>query len=180
MEVRLVDGAVAEERNCHCPVALELRRERGSGRSSDRPTDDAEAADDAVREVDDVHRAAAAAVGSGLASEELTEQGGLVDAHRETGAVPAIRGGDRVAGPEQVAHSDCDRLLALVQMGGSLDLVVEEEAVHHVLELPDANHALVEALEVGRTWRLDDVCGLCRHASPCVLGYRIVDSGSVA
>ena len=72
----------------------------------------------------------------------------------------AIRGGDRVAGLEQVADADRDRLLALVEVRGSLDLVVQEEPVHRVLELPDAHHPLVEALEVGRRWLPDVVCCL--------------------
>ena len=156
MEVRLVDRPVAEEGDRHGPVLPELRGERRAGRSGDGAADDAEAADHAVVEVDHVHRAATTSVRPRLAAEELAEQGGLVDPHRQAGAVAAIRGGDRVPLLEQVADADRDRLLPLVEVRGSLHLVVQEEPVHRVLELADAHHPLVEAREVGRR-RLPDV-----------------------
>ena len=148
MEVGLVRGAVAEEGDRDRAVLAQLRGERRAGRGRDRAADDAEAADQPVLERDDVHRAAPAAVGAGLAPEELGEQRRLVDAERERRAVTAVRRGHGVARLEHVADADRDRLLALVEVRRALDLVVEEEPVDGILEQPDAQHPLVERLEL--------------------------------
>jgi hypothetical protein len=126
--------------------------------------DDPEAADQAVLEVDHVHRAAATAVRSDLTPEELREQRGLVDTDGDRGAVPAVGRRDRVAAPEHVADADGDRLLPLIEVRRSLDLVVQEQPVNGVLEQTDAEHPLVEALELGAHRRARRVRGLGRHS----------------
>ena len=110
VEVRLVGGAVAEERDRD--VAGALRRQRGAGRGADRPADDAEAADQAVLEVDDVHRAGAPAADAGRAAEHLGGEPLGVGAERQRVAVAAVGAGDPVAVGERRADADRDRLLA--------------------------------------------------------------------
>ncbi len=102
-------------------------------------------------EVDDVHRARAAAAEPVLAPEQLAEQTRRLRAEGETDAVAAVRRRDHVArGLEQRADADGHRLLPLVEVDRPFDLVPHEEAVRLVLEQADAEHLRVQALELAR------------------------------
>src|SRR5262249_46212181 len=93
-EVRLVGGAVAEVGDDD-PAAV-AQREPDPGRGGDRAADDAEAADQAVVEVDHVHRAGPTTVDPGLAAEQLGEQALRLEPQRERVPVSAVGAGDAV------------------------------------------------------------------------------------
>jgi hypothetical protein len=128
VEVRLVDRAVSEERDCYRPVPGELGGECRARRGGDRAADDAEATNQPALDVGDVHRSATAAVGSSLAAEQLRHQRGRVDTECERGTVPPVRGGNRVTGLYGRADSDRNGLLSLAEVRRTLDLVGQEEA----------------------------------------------------
>ena len=94
--------------------------------------------------VDDVHRAGATAVDTGLAAEQLREQRIGVGSHREQVAVPAIRARDPVVRPEHAGEADGDCFLPGIEVGRPVDLAAEEETLHPVLEAADEEHPLVE------------------------------------
>ena len=151
MEVALVGGAVAEEgdRDAVDP----LQRQRRAGRRGDAAADDAEAADQAVLEVDHVHRAGAAAADARLAPEQLVEQRLRLDAERERVAVAAVGAGDAVLLLEHRADPGGHGLLTRVEVRGAVDVALLEERLDAVLEAADQQHAPVERerlLAVGR------------------------------
>ena len=95
VEVAVVGGAVAEEG--HGDAAGALQREAGAGGGGDAPADDPEAADQAVLEVDHVHRAGPAAAHARAAAHQLGRERPRLGAHRERGSVAAVGGGHAVA-----------------------------------------------------------------------------------
>src|SRR5581483_10998187 len=131
VEVGLVRGTVAEERDGDAAVVPQLRGERSARGGGERAADDREAAEQPVLEVDDVHRARAAAAEPVLAPEQLAEQTRRLRAEGE-------------------ADADGHRLLPLVEVDRPFDLVPHEEAVRLVLEQADAEHLRVQALELAR------------------------------
>ena len=161
VEVALVGRPVAEHR--HRNPALALGRERRPGGGGDTPADDPEAAHEAVLDVDHVHRPGAAAAHAGGAAEHLGDQRVGVGALGERVPVAAIRAGEPVAGLERRAHADRHGLLAGAQVGGAVDLALEEQALHLGLEPADQQHPPV-AVEVGRRGLGVDR-GVDRHAA---------------
>ena len=125
-----------------------LRRERRAGGRGDAAADDPEAADEAVLEVDDVHRAGAPAADAGRAAEHLGGQRLGLGALGERVAVAAVGAADVVVGLERHADADRDRLLAGGEVRGAVDLAPQEEAVDRLLELADQQHPPV-GVEVG-------------------------------
>src|SRR5581483_9651068 len=151
VEVGLVDGAVAEERDRR--LARPAEGERRPGRGRDRAADDAEAADQAVLEVDDVHRARAAAADPGRAAEQLVEELLRLEPERERVAVPAVRPADAVAVAQAARDADLDRLLAGAEVRRPVNVPLQEERLHELFEAADELHAPVEIeglLDVGR------------------------------
>ena len=147
MEVALVRRAVAEHRDRD--PALALGGERRAGGGGDAAADDAEAADEAVLDVDHVHRARPPAAHAGGAAEHLGDQRVGVGALGERVAVAAVGAGEVVAGLERRAHADRHGLLAGAQVRGAVDLALEEQPLHLGLEQADQQHPPV-ALEVRR------------------------------
>jgi hypothetical protein len=124
VEVRLIGGAVAEEGDRGPPLAL--AGERGARRRGDAAADDPEAADQASLEVDDVHRSGAPAANPGGAAEHLRGQRLRVGSLRQRVTVPSVRTADVVGGLERHADPDGDRLLTGRQVGGPVDLTLQE------------------------------------------------------
>src|SRR4051812_33434837 len=166
VEVALVDGAVAEERDRHRALAGALESERDAGGRRDAPTDDPEAADQAVLERDDVHRAGAAGVDPGRAAEQLVEQGLRRDPERERMAVAAVGARHAVGLREHGRDAGTAGLLAGAQVRGAVHEALEEQRLHLVLEAADQPHAAVE-LEVER------LLALGRHPRREVLGHAL-------
>src|SRR3954470_3200066 len=105
VEVAVVGGAVAEERDRDGALAGPLERESDAGGGGDAPADDPEAADQAVLERDDVHRAGAPAVDAGRPAEQLVHQRLGVDAERERVAVAAVRARHAIGLRERPGHN---------------------------------------------------------------------------
>ena len=132
--------------------------------------DDAEAAHQAVLEVDDVHRSRAAAADAGGAAEHLGHQPLGVGAGRERVAVAAVGAGDPVARLERGADADRDRLLAGVEVGRAVHLAAQEQPVDLALEQADQQHAAVPLEHGALGPRVGD-----RHAPhPAVVGDALV------
>src|SRR5581483_8327955 len=108
-EVALVHGAVAEAGDGD--AAGPLQREADAGRRGDAAANDPEAADQPVGRRVHVHRAGAAAVDPGRATEHLVQQLLRIDPQRERVPVAAIGGGDAVARVEHARDAGRDRLL---------------------------------------------------------------------
>ena len=142
VEVGLVRRALAEVRDGD--VARALERQRGAGRRGDRAADDAVAADQAVLEVDHVHRAGAAAADAGGAPEQLVQQALRRGSDGERVAVAAVGARDAVVGGEHAADARRRRLLAVVEMRRAVHLALQEERVDRFLEAPDQAHPAVE------------------------------------
>jgi hypothetical protein len=112
---------------------------------------DPERADQAVGRRRHVHRACAAAVYTRCAAEHLVEEGLRVDAQRERVTVAAVGGRHPVALLEQACNAGRHRLLPRIQMRRAVDLALQEERLHKVLEAADEEHLTVDprvALEV--------------------------------
>ena len=118
-------------------------RQGGAQRRGDRAADDPVAADQAVLEVDHVHRAGAAAADAGGAPEHLGDQRLGIGALGQRVPVAAVGAGGVVVGLKRHADPDRHRLLPGVQMGRAVDLAAQEQPVHRGLELPDQEHARV-------------------------------------
>ena len=129
--------------------ALALGGERGAGGGGDAAADDPEAADQAVLDVDHVHRPGPPAAHAGGAAEHLGDQRAGVGALGERVAVAAVGAGEVVVGLERRADADRHGLLAGAQVRGAVDLALEEQPLHLGLELADQQHRPV-ALEVRR------------------------------
>jgi hypothetical protein len=142
VEVAVVGRAVAEEGDRDAADALQ--RERRARRGGDAAADDPEAADQAVIEVDHVHRAGAAAADAGRAAEQLVEQALRIDADRERVPVPAVGPGHAVLGLQHRADPDGAGLLARVEVRRSVHLTSLEERLDRVLEAADQQHAAVQ------------------------------------
>ena len=147
MEVRLVRRAIAEERNRD--LALTLRRDPGAGGGGDAAADDAEAADEAVRQVDHVHGPRAPAADPGHPTEHLGRERFGVRSLRERVPVAAVGASHVVVGLERRADPDGNGLLARGQVRGAVHLPLEEQALDVLLEAADEPHAAV-AIEVLR------------------------------
>ena len=139
MEVGLVGRAVAEEGDRH--VALALRRERRARRRGDRSADDSEAADQAVLEVDHVHRSRpAAADPTRRSAEHLSRERLGISVLSRARAVAAVGPCDRVVRLERRADADGDGLLPRGQMRRPVHLALQEQALDLVLEQADREH----------------------------------------
>ena len=122
-------------------AAAKCQTRAGCGR--DAAADDAEAADEAVPEVDHVHRAGATAAGAGLAAHQLGGERLRFGPLRESGPVAAVGGGHPVPRVEHRADPDGDRLLPRVEVYGAVDLATQEEALHRLLEVAQEQHPAV-------------------------------------
>ena len=142
VEVRLVDRPVTEERDRDTAAALE--RERRARRGGNAAPDDPEAADQAVLEVDHVHRAGATAAHARCAAEQLVEQALRLEAERKCVTVAAVRACHAVVARQQARNPDLDRLLTRAEMRRAVHVPLEEEGLDEVLEATDHEHATVE------------------------------------
>ena len=142
-DVTLVHRTVAEIRHGNAACRA-LQRQRGSRRRGDAAADDPERPDQTVVRRVHVHRAGATAVDAGLACEHHLEQLLGVDTDRKRVTVTAVGRGDTNALLEQARDPGRDRFLPRVQMGRPVDLALEEERLHELLEAADEQHLAVE------------------------------------
>jgi hypothetical protein len=145
VEVTLVRGAVAKEGGGDAPLAL--RGHRGPGGGGDAAAHDAEAADEAMLEVDHVHRSCPPATDPGRAPEHLRHERLRVRALRKRVAVAAVGAGDVVVRLERRADADRNGFLAGRQVRRAVNLALQEQAVNLLLKAPDQAHPAV-ALKV--------------------------------
>ena len=107
-----VDGAVAELAEHGVRLVAVLERERRADGDRQVSADDAPAAEEAARDVEQVHRAAAAVGDAGLLAEQLAHDGGRRAADGQRGAVVAVAREQAVALLEGVDRADGRGLLA--------------------------------------------------------------------
>ena len=93
-----------------------------------------------------MHRAAAALVGAADPSEELGHDAVGFDATGEGVAVVAVVGDDLVVGAEGVDGADGASLLARVEVEEAADLAARVHLRALLLEAPDEQHLVEEAL----------------------------------
>ena len=122
----------------------ETRRAGGGG---DAAAHDAEAADEAVLEVDHVHRPGAAAADPGGAAEHLGRERLGIGALRQGVPVAAVGPGHVVVRLERRADAHRDGLLPGGQVRRAVHLALQEQAVDLLLEAADEAHPAV-AIEV--------------------------------
>ena len=108
--------------------------------------------------VGDVHRAAAAPVGSLVPGHQLGEHAHGIQALGQAVAVAAVGGGDDVVGAQRPARADGRRLLADGEVDEAGDQAVAVELGDPLLEAADQHHAALHLQQVGRgsTERLAD------------------------
>ena len=103
-----------------------------------------------VGDVDQVHRAAAAPAGARLAAHELGDQPQERAAAGEVVSVAAMCARDVVVRPEGIADAHGDRLLADADVAHrARQAVLEEQLQDSLLGAPDAQHADVQAAQLG-------------------------------
>src|SRR5438034_8328848 len=133
-EIALVAGAVTEKAHGHVPGTAQ--RQAGAGGRGNAAADDAEAANQSVLQVHDIHRPGPSRADPRFASEQLVEQALRVEAKRERVTMPAVGSRHPVCRVENAGHADSDGLLTRVEMRRPVDLALEDTAVTHLLELP--------------------------------------------
>ena len=120
-------------------ASLHLVAERDADCQGQPAADDRVAAVEAQGAVEDVHRAAAAAATALLLAEHLGQQPVHADAAGDCLAVLAISGDDRILGCERLQDADRHRLLAVIQVQKSEDLLRLVELDAFRLEMSDAD-----------------------------------------
>ena len=137
-------GAVAEEHDCDRVASGEARSERAAQRERDVAADDAGGAEEAVLDVDEVHRAAEAAAESAFAAHQLGHDALERRAFRDRVTVRAMAAVDGVVVAQLRADADRDRLLTRAQMDEAVDLVRAREPADPLLEDADPPHGAEE------------------------------------
>jgi hypothetical protein len=143
-------------------LALHPVAEREPRRQRQAAADDGVAAVEVRLRVEEVHRAAAPAGAAGRLSVHLGECRLHAHAARERMAVLAVGRDDPVALRERRHHADGDRLLAVVEVKKSADLLLRVELGAFRLEAADAQHA---AQELGDVPVVEPRLRRCRHRS---------------
>ncbi len=155
VERALVHGAVAEVADADRVLVAVLAGEgdaRGQGQVA---ADDGVAAEEPLRGVEEVHRAALALGAAGVAAQQLGHR--LVGAHPagQGVAVVAIGGDDEIVVAEHPDRTDGDRLLTAVQVAEAADLAAHlVELVRLLFEPADQEHLPqpVDRLALARRW----------------------------
>ena len=112
----MIDGAVTEEGDRDVVLAAHAGADAGTDGVTDSGRHDAVGPEQSDAPVVEMHGAAAPAATSVPPAEELGHQRARRDTLGQSVAVPAMRGGDPVAGAEMRAYADCGRLLPDVKM----------------------------------------------------------------
>jgi hypothetical protein len=133
-------GAVAEEHDGHLVAAAQATRERAAERHRHVAADHAGGAEQAVLDVDQVHRAAKAAAEAAFAAHQLRHHRVERGALRDRVPVRAVAAVDRVVVPELPADGRRHSLLADAQVDQAVDLVGPLELPDPLLEHPDPPH----------------------------------------
>ena len=126
MEVALVRGAVAEERDRHAALALAPRAPAPVAAAMLPPTIPKQPTSPCSRSTTFIEPGAAAA-DAGRAAEHLGRERLGIGALGQRVAVAAVGAGDVVAGSSADADADRDRLLAGAQVRRAVDLALQEE-----------------------------------------------------
>jgi hypothetical protein len=183
VKVPLVRGAVAEERHRH--LALPLRRYPRPCGGGDAAADDPEAAHEAVRKVDHVHRAGTAAAHACRPAQHLGGERLGVRALRERVPMPAVGAGHVVVRLERRADAHRHGLLAGGQVRRTMHLALQEQPLDLLLEAPDEAHTAVP-IEVlggrlaGLVLPLVSALSLCSgHRSPLYALGRDLDAAGL-
>jgi hypothetical protein len=149
VERRMVDGAVAEERDRHAVGAAIPGADRCAHRGRDAGADQAVGAEQAGRAVVEMHRAAAPAAAAVALAVELGHQRARRHALGERVAVTAMRRGDPVAGPQMGADADRSRLLADIEVEEAGRLALAAGDLRRKLEAAQQHHLAIEPHQVG-------------------------------
>jgi hypothetical protein len=134
--------ALAEERGAHLIRLSNLRREPGADRVSGSRPDDGIDAEDAFRDVRDVHRAPLSAVRAGGLPVELGHHGADVHTFRDAVTVTTMGRCDPVIAAEGGAGPDRHCLLADVEVHGAHGHAVFDEPLQTLLELANERQSL--------------------------------------
>ena len=153
MEAALVGCAVAEERNGHRTVVVDLGCQRRAGGQRNAAADDAVRAEQAALDLRDVHGAAAAVAEATLLAVELRERVLQIVALHDAVAVAAVAGRDIVGGLEGHVGAHDGAFFAEADVDVALDLTLEA-ALHGALlkfaDLPKVfQHLQKEFLFIG-------------------------------
>ena len=140
MEGADIGGAVTEERERHVRLALHLEGHGRTDRDGQAGAHDGVRADVALAEVDQVHRPTDPARPTGAAAHQLGEGRLRLHPQCQRLTVPAIGVRLDVARPHGGDGTHGDRLLALTEVRGALDLAGHEEFLDLLLEESDAEH----------------------------------------
>ena len=140
-----INGAVAEEAGDDVLLAAKRQALRRTDRDQDARAHDAVGAEHADIEIGNVHRAALAPAGAGLASEELGHHRRGRGSLGQRMAMSPMIAGDEVASAEIGADPGGNRFLADREMDRAFDLACLERGLCCLLEGADAAHGVVVA-----------------------------------
>jgi hypothetical protein len=140
----LVGGAVAVEARDDLARLAHARRVAGPGGDRDPAADDPVRAEDPLGGVEDVHRAAAPAVGAARFPHEFGHHQADVHALGDAVAVAPVVREDDVGRLQGQAHARRHGFLADRRVQGGGDLAVDQELARHLLEAANGLHRAVE------------------------------------
>ena len=139
---------VTKEHHADVLLALRLRSPRGARGESEVACHNTGRAQHAIRCVDEVHRAAAAATQAVFPAENFGERRLKVASLGEHMAVAAVTGEQHVVASEMRAHADGNRFLAGRQVWKSGNLARGGEPLHLSLEQPYPPERVIHLLPV--------------------------------
>ena len=144
MELTLVGGAIAEEAGCHAFLALQLVGERETHGDRQAAAHDGVATVEAPADVEQVHRAAAAARAAVRLAVHLGHDRARRHTARERMAVLAVRGHHRVIAGERGHRARRNRFFSDVQVQEPADLLLGVELRALLFEAAHAQHLTQE------------------------------------
>ena len=172
-ERALLGSAVAEEAEDDLALLADLRRPGGAGGVRDSRPDDPRGAEEAVRDVGQVHRAADALAYTVAAPVDLGHHRVHVGAAHDRVAVAAVRREELVFGAERRDRADDRRLGAVGEVRVATDhtRVLQERALDPLLELANPQHLVVHPDE---PVAVEIVSSRCAHVGslPIRIGRR--------
>ncbi len=160
----LVDGAVAEEGHADAALALPLGGEGTAGGDADPAAHDPVGAQDAQRDVRDVHLAALAAAVAGDAAHHFGHHGFHPPALGDDMAVAAVRAGDGVILAQGGAYAHRGGFLSVGQVRQAGHQAPAVNVENGFLEGPDGEHLAVHLEQrLRREWQVVGWCLFGRH-----------------